>query len=88
MLVTNVVCFSQPGRQVFVVLAQFLQHVIGLNIRSIIIKHALQLRDLANLFDGRGTDLAHALGDRVGHAEDLVRLLVKQQVVVAEMRTA
>jgi hypothetical protein len=33
-------------------------------------------------------DLAHALGDRVGHREQLGRLLVQQQVVVAEMRAA
>ena len=34
----------------------------------------------------RAADLAHALGDRVGNGEDLVRLLVEQQVVIAEMR--
>ncbi len=33
-------------------------------------------------------DLAHALGQWVGHGEDLIALLVEQQMVVAEVRTA
>ncbi len=32
--------------------------------------------------------ILRALGDRVGHREDLVALIVKQQVVVAEVGTA
>jgi hypothetical protein len=36
----------------------------------------------------RAADLADALGDRVGHGEQLVRLLVEHQVVVAEVRAA
>src|SRR5262249_57962698 len=36
----------------------------------------------------RAADLAHALGKLVGSGENLLGLLVEQQVVVAEMRSA
>src|SRR3981189_2970696 len=36
----------------------------------------------------RSADVAHALGELIGGGEDLLALLVEQQVVIAEMRTA
>jgi len=35
----------------------------------------------------RAADLSHAFGQRIGHAEDLIALIVQQQMIVAEMRT-
>ena len=37
---------------------------------------------------GRATEFADTLSDRVGHAENLIALLVKQQMVVTKMGTA
>src|SRR3981189_3207941 len=36
----------------------------------------------------RSADVAHARGELVGGGKDLLALLVEQQVVIAEMRTA
>src|SRR5471032_2053653 len=45
-------------------------------------------RDVPDRAQSRATDLAGALCDRIRHGKDLARLLVEQQVIVAEMRPA
>ena len=71
-----------------VVLAQLGQHVRGLDVGRVIVSYPLQPGDVADRRDGSSSNLSHALGDRIGHGEELVGMLVQQQVVVAEMRTA
>ena len=48
---------------------------------------ALQAADMADRAQRRAADLADALCERVGGSENLVGLLVKQQMIVAEMWT-
>ena len=43
---------------------------------------------MANGLERGPAHLADALGDRVGHCENLVGLFIKQQMVVAEVRPA
>jgi hypothetical protein len=44
----------------------------------------LQARDLPDGPDRDAADLAHALGEGIGHGENLLALLVEQQMVVAK----
>src|SRR5471032_1664274 len=44
--------------------------------------------DVPDRTQRRATDLTGALCDRIRHGKDLARLLVEQQVIVAEMRPA
>ena len=60
----------------------------GVDEVGVVVVDALQARDVADRAERGAADLAHALGDVVGHGEDLVGLLVEQQVVVAEVRPA
>jgi hypothetical protein len=46
------------------------------------------LCDVADGMDRSPADLARALGDIVGHREDLLSLFVKQQVIVAKVLPA
>ena len=41
---------------------------------------------MADRAQARASDLAGALGDIIGHRKNLLALLVKQQVVIPEMR--
>src|SRR5687767_8164509 len=38
--------------------------------------------------DGGAADLAHPLRDRIRYGEDLIALLIKQEMVIAEIRSA
>src|SRR5262249_47639434 len=58
------------------------------NIVGVVVRDALEPRDLADRMQRQATDLAHPLGDLIGRSENLVRLLVEQQMIVAEMRAA
>ena len=69
-----------------VVLAQLRQHVERRHIVGLVVGDALQARDLRHGAQRRGSELAHALGDRVDHREDCARLIVEHEVVVAEVR--
>ena len=78
----------QAADEILVVVAQLRQHVLRRHVGGVVVLDALQARDLADRVQRDAADLAHALGQRVGHGEDLIALLVEQQVVVAEMRPA
>src|SRR5581483_8200995 len=85
-LVAYAVGGAHRGGKALVVLAQLGQHVERRDELGVVIQHALQARDVSDRANRRAAQLAHALGDGVGKSEDLVRLLVQQQVIVAEMR--
>jgi hypothetical protein len=72
--------------ELLVVLTQLGQHVVRRHVVGVVVEHALEALDMADRADGIAAELAHALGDHVGHGIDLRRLIVEQQVIVAEMR--
>jgi hypothetical protein len=69
-----------------VVLAQLGQHVLRRDEGRVVVQQALVARDVADGAQRGAAELARALGNGVGHGEDLVRLLVQHQVVVAKVR--
>src|SRR3954470_3393129 len=81
-LVAHAVRRAHGSGKPLVVFAQLGQHVERRDVLGIVVEHTLQPRDVPDRAHGRAADLAHALGDRVGDGEDLVRLLVEQQVVI------
>ena len=54
----------------------------------VVIFQALVAGDVADGVERRAADFAGALGDIVGHGEDLLGLLVEEQMVIAEMASA
>ena len=70
-----------------VVMQQFRQHVGRRDLVDVVVSDALQATDVPDRPDRRAAELAHALRDGVGRAENLRGLLVQQQVIVAEVRS-
>src|SRR5581483_1419347 len=56
--------------------------------RCVVVGQSLTARNVADRAKCRLADLAHALRNNVGRGKNLFGLLVEQQVVVAEMRSA
>ena len=71
-----------------VVFAQFGQHVERIDILGVVIAEALQARHVTDGSNRDAADLAHALGDVIGHRKDLVGVLIEQEMVVAKVRSA
>ena len=76
---------AQDRHQPLVVVAQLGQHVLRIDVVGVVVGQALVARDISDRMQGQPADLAGALGDRVGHGEDLFALLVQEQVVVTEV---
>ena len=87
-LSANVVGLAHPVGDRLVVGHQLQQHVPRRHEWGVIVLDLLQLGDVSDRADGGAADLADALGEVVGGGEDLVRLFVEQQVVVAEFGAA
>ena len=88
MPIADVMRLPQARRKSLVVLPQFGEHVLWLDVLGIVVQHALQASDVAYGPKGRPSHLANPLGDRIGHREELVGLFIQEQVIVAEMRPA
>jgi hypothetical protein len=88
MVVADVVRLAQPRREALVVLAQLREHVERIDVVGVVVRDALGAGDVADRAQRRAADLADALRGGVGHRVELVRLLVEQQVIVAEVRAA
>ncbi len=88
MLIANVMDLTQTGGERHVVLAQLRQHVQWLDVLRVVVLDALQARNVANRAQRLTAKLADTLRDGIGHRVDLVGLLIEQQMVVAEMRSA
>ena len=73
--------------QLEIVVAQLGEHVAGSDELLIVVLDRLATGDVADRADRGVAGLAHAFGDRIGDAVDLRRLVVEQQVIVAEMRS-
>jgi hypothetical protein len=85
-LIAQLMNGSHRGRELSIVLSQLCEHVLRRHEVGVVVEQALEPRCMAERAQSRAAELAHALGDRVGHAEQLVRLLVQDQMVIAETR--
>lgn len=88
MLVANLMRLAQPHGQGLIVFAKFGKHIERLNVIRVIVEYALLTRDLTDRSKGGATDLPHAFRYVIGHAKELVGLLVEQQMIIAEMGSA
>ena len=79
---------SHARDQGFLVLAKLTQHILRSYVLGIVVGDALQTRDVSDGTDGGSTDLANTLGDFIRHCEELIAVIVEQQVVIAEVRSA
>src|ERR1700722_7574978 len=86
--VAHVVDLAQARRQALVVVAQLRKHVLWIDIVSVIVEKGLTPGDVSDRAQTRPADLSRTFGDRVGHGENLVAVLIQKQMVVAEMRAA
>src|SRR5450755_1198019 len=82
----QIVRFAHRCGELQIVLAQFRQHIERRDVVGIVVEDSLLTADLPDRPQGRATDLANPLGNRIGGGEDLVALLVQQQMVVAKVR--
>jgi len=73
---------------VLVVGAKLPQHLLRTNPFFIVVFQTLMLRDIADGAKRGSADFARPLGDIVSHGEDLRRVLVEEQVVIAEVAPA
>ena len=80
----QIVRLAHARHEVLGVVAQLRNHVVGVDEVGVVVLDALQARDVADRAQRRAADLAHALGDLVGHGEQLVALLVEQEVIDRE----
>ena len=87
MLVANVVRFAHRLGDPLVVGHQLTDHVERRDILVVVVVDALMPGDIADRAERQPADLAHALGDVIGHADDLFALLVKEKMIVAEVRS-
>src|SRR5262245_63576960 len=79
---------SQRARQLPIVFAKLADHLLRTDAFFIVIFQPLVSRDIADGAQRSSTDLARPLGDRVRHREDLCRLLIEQQMIVAKVAPA
>ena len=79
---------AQAAGESAIVLRELREHVAGLHILCIVVRELLQPGDVTNRPERGFTQLAHALGNRIGHREQLVGMLIEQHVIVAEVRAA
>ena len=71
-LVADVVRLAQARRERLVVLAQLGEHVLRLDVVGVVVDTRCSPGDVADRAERGAADLADALGDRVGHREELV----------------
>src|SRR3954469_26050507 len=87
MLTAQLMGLKHARREGLVVVPQLGQHVERVDVIGVVVENPLKPRDMADRPKGGAADLAHALGDLVRGGEDLLRLFVEHQVVVAKVRT-
>src|ERR1700722_6443128 len=84
----DIVGLAHDRGELFVVVTQFGQHVLRLDIDGIIVEDALLLGDLPYRAQRRAANFARPFRDRVRHRKNLVPVLIEQQMIVPEMMAA
>jgi hypothetical protein len=80
--------FAHAGQHRAVVFAQFGEHIERIDKVRVVIAEALQAGNVPDRSNRGAADLAHALGDVVGHRKNLAGVLIEQEVVIAKVRSA
>jgi hypothetical protein len=88
LFVAKVMDFTHAGKHGPIVFTQFCEHIEGIDIVRVVIAETLQAGNVPDRSNRGAADLAHALGDVVGHRKDLAGLVIEQEVIVAKMRSA
>jgi hypothetical protein len=76
---------ENQGLFVFMHLAE---HVSWCDEVGVVVWNSLQTSDMSDRADGRAAKFADALGEVLGHCEDLAALIVEHEMIVAEIRPA
>ena len=84
MFVAQVMRLAKAHRQLLVVVSQLDEHVIRGDEIGVVVEDTLQATYVAHRAHRRAADLANTLGDIVRCREDLVGLLVRKKMIVAE----
>ena len=87
MLFAKAMRLAQMCRQLRVVVAHLGEHIHRRDEISVVVEDALQTSYVPDGAQRHAADLANTLGDRVGGGEDLIGMLVKQEMVVAKVRS-
>jgi len=88
MLVAELVAIAHRRHDCLVIGHQLAEHVAWRHILFVVVLNALQFGNLPDRPKCRSADLANPLSDVVGAGENLRRLFIQEQMVVAEMRPA
>src|SRR3954452_22067034 len=87
-LVAQFMRFPHAAGESLVVVPALAQHVERIHVFGVIVEDALQSRYMPDGAERCAAHLPHALGQDIGRREDLVRLFVQQEVIVAKVRAA
>ena len=79
--------FAHAGEYRPIVFKQLSEHIARIDKVRVVVAQALQPGDVPNRSNRSAADFASSLRNVVGHCKDLAGLLIKQQVVVAEVRS-
>jgi len=82
---TELVGGTQETCQVSIVVAELGQHLTRKGAPVVVVLQPLMPSNVSDRAKSITADLPDALGDIVGHREDLISMLVREQVVVAEV---
>src|SRR6185503_3210195 len=85
MTFTNSVYFSETSLKSAVVFAQLRKHVFWLDKIGIVVQDTLHPGYVPNGANRRSSDLANPLCNGVRHGEQLIRLFIEKQVIVAKV---
>jgi len=85
MLVADIMGLAHRRNEPLIVVTQLGQHILRIDVDCVVIGDALLARNIADRTQRGLPDLAHAFGQHVDGGENLISLLVKQKMVVAEM---
>src|SRR5258708_4099075 len=87
LLVTKRMYLAHVPRQHRIVIAELDYHVEWFDVISIVVRDALETRDLPDGAKGCAADLPRPLGNGIRHGENLLALVIEHQMIVPEMRT-
>jgi len=78
---------SEIASEQSVVREKLVEHCLGSQFFAVVIPNSLLSSDVSDRAKSIAAQLSAALGNRVGHGEQLIGMFVQQQMVIAEMRT-
>src|SRR5918996_5343732 len=86
--IAHLVYGAQAPRQLLVVVAQLADHLLRTHSFLVVVFESLVASDITDRTDRRPADFPRAFRDRIRYGENLARLFVEQQVIIAEVPAA